>query len=163
MMEAVQHFEANKGMSQAALIDWCFHKFQMKKKLGKGTVSAWFKEGGKKGQKTQIANAIATETNPFALKAKSMKGPQYPELEQELYAWFRHKETSQACLTDDVLIAKAKEIAERTQVSLKACPSWILSFKHRHQINVQVLHGEAASADVVRVHIRSMHNLHGVR
>ena len=27
MMEAMQHFDAKKGMSQAALIDWCFHKF----------------------------------------------------------------------------------------------------------------------------------------
>ena len=29
-MEAVKHFHDNKGMTQAALIGWCFHKFQMK-------------------------------------------------------------------------------------------------------------------------------------
>jgi hypothetical protein len=29
-MQAAQHFQANKGMTQAALIEWCFHKFEMK-------------------------------------------------------------------------------------------------------------------------------------
>jgi hypothetical protein len=33
-MQAVQHFQANKGMTQTALIEWCFHKLEMKKKAG---------------------------------------------------------------------------------------------------------------------------------
>ena len=115
-MQAVQHFQANKGMTQAALIEWCFHKFGMKKRLGKGTVSAWFKEGGK-GQKAKLEKAIATETNPFKLKAKSFKGAHYPELEHELFVWIRRIETKKACLTDDVIMEKARAIAERTKVS----------------------------------------------
>ena len=39
-MEAVKHIHDNNGMTQAALIGWCFHKFQMKKGLEKGTVSS---------------------------------------------------------------------------------------------------------------------------
>ena len=62
-------------------------------------------------------------------------------------------ETQKACLTDDVLTVKAKEIAERTHVPLKACAHWILNFKHRHHINVHVLHGEAGSTDGTSVRI----------
>ena len=153
-MEAVKHFHDNKGMTQAALIGWCFHKFQMKKRLGKGTVSSWFKEGGKKGQKEKIEKAIAQETSPFVLQAKSFKGSKFPKLEQELFSWFRRNETKQACLTDDILNVKAKEIAERLNLDgFKASSHWIQNFKHRFHINVQVLHGEAASADGLSVHV----------
>ena len=55
-MQAVAHFQANKGMTQAALIEWCFHKFDVKKRLSKATVSLWFKEGGR-GQHAKMLRA----------------------------------------------------------------------------------------------------------
>ena len=105
--------------------------------------------GSRKVEKDKRLNS----SNPFTLKAKSFKGAHYPELEHELLDWIRCMETNHAGLSDNVILEKARAIAERTKVSLKACPHWIQNFKHRHRINVQTLHGEAASADEVSVHI----------
>jgi hypothetical protein len=59
-MAEINQLQANKGMTQAALIEWCFHKFEMKKRLGEGTVSAWFKEGGK-GLKAKLEQSFYIE------------------------------------------------------------------------------------------------------
>ena len=60
----------------------------------------------------------------------------------------------QNCLTDNILMEKAKDIAASMKLdSFKASKNWITAFKHRHHINVQVFHGEAASADRVGVHV----------
>ena len=49
---------------------------------------------------------------------------------------------------------RAKDIAARMKLdSFKASKKWISAFKHRHHIHVQVLHGEAASADGVGVNV----------
>ena len=36
-MEAVKHFEANPGMTYPKLVDWCYKKYEMKKKLSAST------------------------------------------------------------------------------------------------------------------------------
>ena len=64
-IEAVQHFKSNPGMTQAALIDWCFHKFGMQKSRQS------LVQGGWKGTTAKLEKAIASEVNPFVLKAKS--------------------------------------------------------------------------------------------
>ena len=91
-IEAVAHFKQNKGMTQAALIVWCFHKFEMKKRLSKAAVSSWFKEGGH-GQKAKLEKAIAEEINPLVLGQKTFQSSKFPELEDELFALLRRNET----------------------------------------------------------------------
>jgi hypothetical protein len=95
-----------------------------------------------------------TETNPHVLNSKSSKGGHFPVLEQELFSWFRRKETQHAALTDDIICEKAKQIAEKMQIiPIKASGNWILQFKKRHGISQVILHGEGASADKVYVEI----------
>ena len=43
-MQAVAHFQANKGITQVVLMEWCFHKSDMKKTLSKAAVRLCFKE-----------------------------------------------------------------------------------------------------------------------
>ncbi len=43
-MEAMKYFGENPRMTYPKLIEWCFKKFDMKKKLGTAVVSLWFSD-----------------------------------------------------------------------------------------------------------------------
>jgi hypothetical protein len=87
-IQAMKYFEETPGMSYGQLMDWCYQKFEMSKKLSKATVSLWFSEkAGKRSQKDKIKHAIQAETNPFKLASKSFQGAHFPDLEHELFAW----------------------------------------------------------------------------
>jgi hypothetical protein len=51
------------------------------------------------------------ETNVYVLKSKGSTGGHFPELEAELFSWFRRNETKQAAITDDIIRTKAISIA----------------------------------------------------
>ena len=104
-LEAIQHYEANPGMSFPKLVDWCYRHFDMKKKLSASTVSSWFSDAGKRSQKGKIKQAIASEINASKLSSKSFQGTHFPDLEHELFAWVRRCESRKACLTDDIIQA----------------------------------------------------------
>ncbi len=54
-LQAMQHYEANPGMTYDKLIDWCYAKFDMDKRLSKSAVSLWFSE---KSGKRQIKSCL---------------------------------------------------------------------------------------------------------
>jgi hypothetical protein len=145
-MEAMKHYQENPGMSYPQLIEWCFKKIEMTKKLSKAAVCFWFSEKkGKRSQKEKLEQAVQVEINPFKLAAKSFQGTHFPELEDELFAWVCRCESRKACLTDDIITEKALSIAARLGLAtFKASDHWISRLKKRHDIRVRVLHGEAS-------------------
>ena len=83
----MKHYEANPGMTYDKLIDWCYTKYEMKKRLSRAAVSLWFSEkAGKRQQKDKLKAALASETNVHKLQAKSFQGSHFPYLEHELFA-----------------------------------------------------------------------------
>ena len=83
---------------------------------------------------------------PFQEK-KANYFPGHPEVEDELFEWFRRNEQRQAVMTDDVLQSKFKELCTKRKIEVKASSGWVLKFKARRGIGLKVLHGEAGSAD----------------
>ena len=156
-IKTVQHYAANPKMPHPKMIAWCFSTFKMPKRLSAGAMSKLLKADSVKHY-LQLAK---TETNPHVLNSKSCKGGHFPVLEQELFSWFRRKETQHAALTDDIICEKAKQIAEKMQIiPFKASGNWILQFKKRHGISQVILHGEGASAD--KVHGSSPHDIYNM-
>lgn len=72
-----------------------------------------------------------SNSSPEKLKIKG--GGRYPELDEKLTAWVQTQMGAGAILLDDILIAKAKEIAKSAKgcESFKASPAWIERFKTR--------------------------------
>jgi hypothetical protein len=156
-MEAMKYFGENPGMTYPKLIEWCYKKFDMKKKLSTSAVSLWFSDkAGKRSQKEKLKVAMESETIPCKLAAKSLQGTHFPELEDELFGWVRRCESRKACLTDEIITEKALSMAaSHGLANFKASEHWIRRFKKRHDIRVRVssLQGKASSADFVNIHI----------
>ncbi len=147
-MKLVQYHLANPQHSQKTLIDWCFTKFEMKKRLSVGAMCNLLKPDNVK----RFMKMHENETNAYVLSRKSSKGGLFPDLETELFSWFRHNETKHAALTDDIVREKAKSIAAKLKISkFEASPHWIQRFKKRHGVSQIVLHGEAGSADKIYI------------
>ncbi|KAL3701008.1 hypothetical protein R1sor_019030 [Riccia sorocarpa] len=72
------------------------------------------------------------------------------EIEKQLYLWFVAIREQRICVSDDMLIMKAKAMHERLlqEKSLNDCQyskGWLEGFKKRHGIKMRVLHGESGS------------------
>jgi hypothetical protein len=99
---AMKHFEENLGMSYPKLIDWCFEKFGMEKKISESTMSHWFSvKAGKWSQRLKIKEAMESNANSFRLAAKSFHGTHFPDLERQLPAWLDEFESQEAYPSED--------------------------------------------------------------
>ena len=87
---------------------------------------------------------LKTETAPAKLAMKGHYKQENPELEDELYEWFRKHEQRQSVVTDDLTLQLG---TNRALVDFKASRCWVKKFKERRGIGIKVLHGEAGSAD----------------
>ena len=158
--KAVEHFLTIPGMKQAELILWCVKEFKLEKNPSTTAVSDWLQPSERK----RLFDLLATETNPFMLQAKSHRACRYPDLEFELFSWFKRHEMKGAIITGELIQCKAREIAGKRGFSDFACSEhWLHSFKKRCGTCIRkVMHGEAGSADLTYVHIAkccSQHNL----
>jgi hypothetical protein len=107
-----------------------------------------------------------TETSHYVLSMKTKHATDFPELENQLWAWFCRNETKQAAITGDLLKIKALRLAgELNLAEFRASDGWIRNFKKRHGIGEHVLHGETGSADQLYAEISEVglpKPLHGV-
>ena len=133
----------NPAMSYTDLGEWCKEQFKLDKVPSNAVICQWLKQEKRK----ELLAFLATETCSAKLDSKSRKQSGNPEMEEELFDWFRRHERRQAVITDCVLQVKAKELCQKRQITFKASRNWVRKFKARHGIGMKVLHGEAGSAD----------------
>mmetsp|Transcript_52392 Transcript_52392/g.109306 ORF Transcript_52392/g.109306 Transcript_52392/m.109306 type:complete len:132 (-) Transcript_52392:1330-1725(-) len=76
-MKLVHYHLANPLISQKELIDWCFKKFDMKKRLSVGAMCGLLKPANVARFKQLHENEI----NAYVLNSKSSKGGLFPDLE----------------------------------------------------------------------------------
>jgi hypothetical protein len=120
----------------------------MQRPLSKGGMSNLFKD------KERLLKVAGTKTSQHVLSMKTKHAPEFLELENQFWAWFRRNETKHAAITEDLLKMKALRLsAELKLVDFRASDGWIRNFKKRHGIGEVVLHGEAGSADQVYAEI----------
>lgn len=71
------------------------------------------------------------------------------KLEAALYVWFCEVRSKSAIISDDLLIEKAKQLAQNPTLqvsnSFQYSRGWLAGFKSRHNIKKFTMHGEAAS------------------
>lgn len=84
-------------------------------------------------------DVILAEFSKLGAKSKKRSRKQdgrFPDLEKELYAWFRLKRASGRHINGDVLKAKAIEFAKILNINeeFKASSGWLQGFKDRHGI-----------------------------
>jgi hypothetical protein len=94
-------------------------------------------------------------TEAYQMKTKRAKKPKFEELEHALGLWFAQMEAKKAIITDAILVAKAKEFADRLDYpseEFKCSNGWLCRFKQRRGIASRKLHGEASSVDSLAVH-----------
>jgi hypothetical protein len=111
-MESMKYFGENPRMTYPKLIEWCYKKIDMKKKLSTSAVSLGFSDkAGKRSKKEKLKVAMESETIPCKLAAKSLQWTHFPESEDKLFAWVRRCESLKACLTDEIITEKALSMA----------------------------------------------------
>ena len=141
--ETVQQIMTNPSMSYTDLGEWYKEQYKLDKAPSNAVICQWLKPEKRK----ELLQFLAKETCAAKLDSKSKKLSDNPEMEEELFDWFRRHEQRQAVITDCVLQVKAKELCQKRKITFKASRSWVRKFKLRHGIGIKVLHGEAGSAD----------------
>ena len=92
----------------------------------------------------RLLKVAGTETSQDVLSMKTKHAPEFIELENQLWAWFRRNETKHAAITGDLLKFNALHLAGELKLEeFRASDGWIRNFKQRHRIDEHVLHGEA--------------------
>ena len=67
-------------------------------------------------------------------------------LEKSLIEWISRMDSINGFITEEVIIAKAKEFGEKLNIDdLIFSHGWLHRFKHRYNLKLRNLHGEAAS------------------
>ena len=62
-------------------------------------------------EKERLLKVAATETSQYVLNMKTKHSPEFLELENQLWAWFRRNESKHAAITGDLLKIKALRLA----------------------------------------------------
>lgn len=94
------------------------------------------------------ANASAGQ-----LERKSLRKPEFVEMENKLYKWFDFQRSRHSPLSADLIKAKAKEIfqsvyPEKKSNEFAASNGWFGRFKSRYGIRHLTISGEKLSADL---------------
>ncbi len=76
---------------------------------------AWLKPDKRK----QLLDVLANETSAAKLAANCNYKPEHPEMESELFSWFRNREQRQGFITDHILRSKAKDICSKRSLNSK--------------------------------------------
>jgi hypothetical protein len=77
----------------------------------------------------------------------------HDKLEEVLFLWFSDVRAQNACITDKMLIEKAKKFGSDLGIApdFQYSQGWLQRFKKRHTISHYIAHGEASSADMENV------------
>ena len=84
--KAVEHY-LKKPMTYEELGDWCKEEFELVKAPSDAAFCAWLKPDKRK----QLLDMLANETSAAKLAAKCNYKPEHPEMESELFSWFRNR------------------------------------------------------------------------
>jgi len=87
--------------------------------------------------------------NPYSPKRKNFKGPQYPELDEQLKNWVFDQRLAQRIINTNVIREKAKEIFANlsNQEKFKSYAGYVNKFCKRYAFRMAKQHGESNSAD----------------
>ena len=66
--------------------------------------------------KERLLKVASTETSHYVLSMKTKQAPEFLDLENALWAWFRRNETKHAAITGDLLKMKALRIAAELEL-----------------------------------------------
>ena len=141
--KTVEHYLKKPSMTYDQLGDWCKDEFKLSKSPSNAALCAWLKPDKRK----QLIEMLANETSAAKLAAKCNYKPDHPDMESELFSWFRNREQRKGFITDDILQSKARDICAKRSIEFKASKNWVRKFKFRNGIGLKVLHGEEGSAD----------------
>ncbi|EGD78255.1 hypothetical protein PTSG_12868 [Salpingoeca rosetta] len=89
-------------------------------------------------------------SDPYTAKRAKLRPSPVAGLEAALAAWVEQQKAQNFPLTDETLLAKAHAIGQHTSLPdhFNFSHSWLLRFKHRHDMCQRKLHTQAASADM---------------
>lgn len=138
-------------------------KVEILAKLDKGALgSALAKEYGVsestisyiKSKKSEIMSAVSNKNQNT--QKKNLKKPEYPELEEKLYAWFLDQRARNCPINSLILRAKAKDFftklyPDRNVDSFQASEGWFFNFKRRTGIRFLKICGEKLDSDSAAV------------
>lgn len=107
-----------------------------------------------KSQKKEIISAGTNKSQN--LRKKNLRKPEYPELEDKLYAWFLDQRARNCPINGLLLKAKAKDIfakvyPDRDVESFHASEGWFHKFKARVGIRYLKICGEKLDSDTAAV------------
>ncbi len=68
-------------------------------------------------ERERLLKVAATETSQHVLNMKTKHAPEFLELENQLWAWFRQNESKHAAITGNLLKMKALLLAGALQLS----------------------------------------------
>ena len=118
-----------------------FAKKEFDLDIGKSTIGDILKQSEK------WLNVETTASN----RVRHSSG-QHVKLEEALMMWFNNVRSNHACVSDDMLIEKAKHFgAEFNVTNFSYSRGWLQKFKNRHGIASKSLQGEASSANPLNV------------
>ncbi|KAK9841678.1 hypothetical protein WJX74_009921 [Apatococcus lobatus] len=110
---------------------------QLKKSLKRSTVTGILKE---KSKWLKVEDSSGNR--------KHHKEAKWKDLETALFAWFGQSSAQNGVLSDAILSAKAKELAECMNLEdFKASKGWVTNFKARCGIKAYRPHGTSGAAD----------------
>jgi hypothetical protein len=140
--KTVQHYLKNK-MTYEETVEWCKERFKLDKTPSTAALCLWLKPEKRK----QLIELLETEQVPAKLVAKGCYKPEHPDLEKELFSWFRTNEARKSTLNDTVLREQARKLGEKYKLQeFKASPNWVRKFKARHGIGRMALQGKKVAS-----------------
>lgn len=101
----------------------------------------------------KYANLDDPTLKKTVLGSKRQYDGKWPDLDLALFEWHQRIQKTEATITDEILVAKAKEIWEqlpqyKDEVSPQWSTGWLDGWKKRFRVKQYKRHGEALSADM---------------
>lgn len=107
-----------------------------------------------KNKRSEILAAVSSTCHE--VKKKTLRQPEYPEVEQKLFEWFQKQRERNCPMNGPILKAKAKDIftklfPEKAENKFTTSEGWFNNFKRRRGIRFLKICGEILSSDSTTV------------
>ena len=132
--------------------DLCVYKAEHPKVTQTDIISHFSKEWGVTIGRSTVSEILKDKSKWLSVSKDSgdvlrNKSAKHTTLETALYTWFDNARSQSLCISDDMLISKAKKFGEDLAVTdFQYSRGWLSRFKKRHGIRMFKSHGEAGSA-----------------
>jgi hypothetical protein len=130
-------------MTYVDAVAWCKESFKLHKAPSTAALCQWLKPEKSK----ELIELLENEHITSKLLAKGNYKPGHPDLEEELFSWFRTNAANDAILTDSMVREHARILGEKHKLQdFKASRNWVRKFKARRGIGSLVLHSKEIAA-----------------